>query len=40
MYLLFFLVGVAKEDDLAIVGRSMDVTGEVTKESPVELLIT
>jgi hypothetical protein len=33
VYLLFFLIGVTKDDDLAIVGQPKNVTVEVTEES-------
>jgi hypothetical protein len=37
---LFFFIGVAEDDDLAITGRPKDVTVEVAKESSGELLIS
>jgi hypothetical protein len=37
---LFFFIGVAEDDDLAIAERPKDVTVEVAKESSSELLIS
>jgi hypothetical protein len=39
MHLLFF-IGVAEDDDVAIVGRPKKLTVEVVEEFPSELLIS
>jgi hypothetical protein len=38
--LLFFFIGVAEDDDLAVVRQPKDITVDVAKESSGELLIT
>jgi hypothetical protein len=39
VHLLFFFIGVAEDDDLAVVGQPKDITVEVAEESFGELLI-
>jgi hypothetical protein len=38
-HLLFFIVGIIKDDDLVVAGQLKDIAVEVTEESPDKLLI-